>query len=767
MMIKSIELVNWKTHGSTKLNFAKGTNLLIGQMGAGKSSIMDAISFALFGTFPSMGRGSVSGLIRNKPSQKREATVRLEFTSGDDEYSVERRISLEGPSAAELKKNGAYLQSQPKRVTEEIERALRIDYDLFSKAIYSEQNGLDYFLSIDPRERKKRIDGFLGLDRFVNALDNAKGVINDLNRTAASDEHIAEEFDVKQLNEQLASLSAELEQHRKAEVDAKERRREVEKGKDSVEKELKEAKELYDRKIRLEKQIQEMSGRLSALKTEIEDAKRKGLKDRSAIEKDMDDAERQVKASAGDEKMASDRLQAAQNAKTKLETELQRARKDLAEKERLEKESQGKSVEEFRRRHEALTREIEDAMKESASSKAMLEEKEKALAELRKHVGKCPVCERELTEEMRQRLTRKNEEEIMNAGKRVDELKSMDGSKRKEKDTVAEQLKRVEMALERLKEYAGIEARIRELDAGIVRSSADAEAARKEYEAVKERSLNARDALSLLKSSLDMVKRMEAHVAESAKIGNEMQERKEEEQGIGMDQKKLDRLQAEFSDRSSELGKIGAELEASARYASEKQRQIDGKMQEIAKVERIYETVKRKKMLVENLALFRSSLEETQVVLRSRLVGSVNEIMHEIWPQIYPYGDYTSIMLDAMENDYVLKLRSVVDNQEVWQGVEEIASGGERSTACLTMRIAIALVLVPNLKWLILDEPTHNIDREGIGKFVEVLNDAIPRIIDQTFIITHDEALKQVSNARIYMLNRNKDEHEQTRIAEV
>ena len=45
-----------------------------------------------------------------------------------------------------------------------------------------------------------------------------------------------------------------------------------------------------------------------------------------------------------------------------------------------------------------------------------------------------------------------------------------------------------------------------------------------------------------------------------------------------------------------------------------------------------------------------------------------------------------------------------------------MASGGERSIACLAMRIAMAMVIVPNLRWLILDEPTHNIDEQGISK---------------------------------------------------
>lgn len=370
-------------------------------------------------------------------------------------------------------------------------------------------------------------------------------------------------------------------------------------------------------------------------------------------------------------------------------------------------------------------------------------------------------------EKLRQKLTQKNEAEIAAMDKRIDELRTKDGSKRKERESVSEQLRRIEIALDKLKGYEGIEEKLKDIEDNMSKSSKDADSARKEHETAKERVLKARDRITSLRSSKETVERGEAYASEAKGIEKEMSGRKDELQRIDVSQEKLDALQSNFSDMSSMLSKINAEIEANSRYMADKEKQIEGKKQEIAKVERIYETVKKKKRVVEELAKFRGSLEETQVVLRSRLVGSVNEIMHEIWPQIYPYGDYTSIMLDATDNDYVLKLRSIVDNRDTWQEVEAIASGGERSTACLTMRIAIALVLVPNLKWLILDEPTHNIDREGIAKFVEVLNDAIPKIVDQTFIITHDEALKQVSNAKIYMLNRNKDEHQETAVVEL
>ena len=53
-MIQSIRLQNWKSHPDSKLEFRKGTNVLVGVMGSGKSSIVDGICFGLFGTFPAL-----------------------------------------------------------------------------------------------------------------------------------------------------------------------------------------------------------------------------------------------------------------------------------------------------------------------------------------------------------------------------------------------------------------------------------------------------------------------------------------------------------------------------------------------------------------------------------------------------------------------------------------------------------------------------------------------------------------------------------------
>ena len=58
-----------------------------------------------------------------------------------------------------------------------------VDYDLFTRAIYSEQNKLDYFITIGKGERKKVLDELLGIDRFEQARSSAGTLVARLRDT--------------------------------------------------------------------------------------------------------------------------------------------------------------------------------------------------------------------------------------------------------------------------------------------------------------------------------------------------------------------------------------------------------------------------------------------------------------------------------------------------------------------------------------------------------------------------------------------------------
>ncbi|MBR9682136.1 MAG: SMC family ATPase, partial [Candidatus Aenigmarchaeota archaeon] len=182
-MITKLKLNNWRSHLDTELVFSEGTNCFIGKMGAGKTSVLDGMCFALFGTFPALQSKKIklADVVMKKPKLKQEASVDLAFNIDGSEWNVKRMI-INGRSTAELRKDGRLVESpQSTKVTDEIERVLKINYDLFTRAIYSEQNQIDMFLTIPKGQRMKKIDQLLAIDKFEKSRLTTKALINKCN----------------------------------------------------------------------------------------------------------------------------------------------------------------------------------------------------------------------------------------------------------------------------------------------------------------------------------------------------------------------------------------------------------------------------------------------------------------------------------------------------------------------------------------------------------------------------------------------------------
>jgi DNA repair exonuclease SbcCD ATPase subunit len=224
---------------------------------------------------------------------------------------------------------------------------------------------------------------------------------------------------------------------------------------------------------------------------------------------------------------------------------------------------------------------------------------------------------------------------------------------------------------------------------------------------------------------------------------------------------RLDETDRQLRTLAAKERELEMKIISSEQLAKEKQSRADEYAKAAAGARKDMDEVARLERLAADLKVFAEALKQTQSGLRKEFVEAVNYTMNRLWQTLYPYQDFVGIRLGIEEGDYVLQLQ---ERSLGWINVEGAASGGERSIACLAMRIAFALVLVPHLRMLVLDEPTANLDANSVKVLTGTLKEGIADFIDQCFVITHDEALEEAITGNLYRLERDKGKDEVTRV---
>lgn len=147
---------------------------LTGATGAGKSSLIDAMVFALYGRIPRLGAREVAPVISAGADRSR---VRLDFEAGGDIYTAVREVRRTKSGGATVRE--ARLQMGDKvvfdgaaGVTEGVEALLGLGFDDFTRTVVLPQGDFARFLQATPSERQNLLRGLLGLDVFgkVRAL---------------------------------------------------------------------------------------------------------------------------------------------------------------------------------------------------------------------------------------------------------------------------------------------------------------------------------------------------------------------------------------------------------------------------------------------------------------------------------------------------------------------------------------------------------------------------------------------------------------------
>jgi len=378
-MLNSLTLKHWRTHKDTTLEFGKGTNVIIGVMGSGKSSVVNAISYSLFGTFPAMKSKNVSlkEVIMNKPNAENRAETSITFEQDEKKYRVERIIKLDGTNEAKLYENERLIAGpKQKDVNEKVEGLLGLNYELFSRAVYAEQNEMDFFLKLSPSERKKKFDELLELEKYEEARKNSVTLQNEMIK------------ENKQIKEYIEQQKNAIKNHEE-------------------EKLLTQIKNGVQEVTLLEKEIQQISKGLALVEKEYVI-----LLEKEKQNKILEDL--LIKIGSRIDTLKEDIAKNEKILLKEIQIELQKAKKNSEEYVLavLEKEKLLKEVLEETKKHSGDLKVLEYKRKE------ILDE-EKGISSLK---GKCPTCKQELNEEHKQHLTKDYAEKLAQTKEWISEI---------------------------------------------------------------------------------------------------------------------------------------------------------------------------------------------------------------------------------------------------------------------------------------------------------------------------------------------------------
>ena len=450
MLLKGLKLDNIRSYGDegTSIDLLPGLTLFEGDIGSGKSTILSAIEFGLFG----LGDVEAKHLLRHGAKKGR---VEVKFEAAGKEYSVSRSLSKSGRGIQQEEcslvgggVSGSYSPSELKPLVLEIlgfneKPDTKSTSRIFRYAVYTPQESMKEVLSMGEEQRLDTLRRAFGIERYSWAVANVEDAV------------LREWLNVrlKVLEEAISDLPkkrSELEEERQSIASLEVERSALARDEEEAEGAYEDIKEIITKLDPKRIEVAKLRSEIPLLEKDIRDSERRvarSAEDASACEKELSEAS---EAAVALEAIAPEydgymalkgrlaELQTVADERADLDAEAQRlSGQILVERRVLEKDEaslqkevadadavQGalSDAEESMRSLAASRADLEAKMKSSEEAEGRLKESERQTAnlgaerdsinrELQKaetewadieHIGigaPCPLCKAELTED--------------------------------------------------------------------------------------------------------------------------------------------------------------------------------------------------------------------------------------------------------------------------------------------------------------------------------------------------------------------------------
>ncbi len=179
-MIESVEIMNFLSHQESLINLDGGVTVFIGQNGAGKSGVIDAVTFALFGRH---SRKSNKSIVRWGQTR---GYVSVVIGVGGKRYKAVRKFDKRGGLEAQFSRDmsGEWMplasgerKQFGESMTGRIEGVIGLGYEKLRIASIVQQGELESIVRAKPKEFKELINSVIGIDRLDVASEGTKEVV--------------------------------------------------------------------------------------------------------------------------------------------------------------------------------------------------------------------------------------------------------------------------------------------------------------------------------------------------------------------------------------------------------------------------------------------------------------------------------------------------------------------------------------------------------------------------------------------------------------
>ena len=167
------ETIRWKNFLSTGNHFTEititsyQTNLIIGQNGAGKSTILDALTFSLFGKpFRKINKPQLLNSVNEK-----DCVVEVEFSIGPTKWKIVRGMK---PNIFEIWRDGNKLDQSAAAADQQKwleQNVIKMNYKAFTQIVILGSSTFVPFMQLSAKDRREVIEDLLDI-RIFSSMNN-------------------------------------------------------------------------------------------------------------------------------------------------------------------------------------------------------------------------------------------------------------------------------------------------------------------------------------------------------------------------------------------------------------------------------------------------------------------------------------------------------------------------------------------------------------------------------------------------------------------